>query len=167
MIMRPLWILTGILALSSCQPAPPPPAEEAPAPETAPMSDEDAIRARTEKFEQAVSAGDAKTIGTIFVEDSDLVDQAGGMHHGRAAIEDRYQKLFDGAYKGAQANLEIASIRFVRPDVAVIDGTYELSGIKSPDGVALDPIRGMFTNIFVKANGEWRIHCSRPMLPLT
>jgi uncharacterized protein (TIGR02246 family) len=165
--MRRFTVFAGLLALSSCQSPHPAPAEEAPAPETAPMSDEDQIRTRTDEFEQAVSAGDAKTIGTMFVEDSDLVDQAGGMHHGRAAIEDRYQKLFDGAYKGAQANLEITSIRFVRPDVAVIDGTYDLSAIKSPDGVALDAIRGMFTNIFVKANGEWRIHCSRPMVPLT
>ena len=165
--MRRFWILTGVLAFSACQPAQSPPAAEPAAESPAPASDEDAIRARTDEFEQAVSAGDAKAIGTLFVEDSDLVDQAGVMHHGRAAIEDRYQKLFDGAYKGAQANLEVTSVRFVRPEIAIVDGTYELNGMKSPEGLPLGIVRGMFTNVFVKHDGQWMLHCSRPMLPVT
>jgi uncharacterized protein (TIGR02246 family) len=130
------------------------------------MSDEDMIRARTDEFEQAVSGGDAKAIGALFVEESDLVDQAGAMHHGRAAIEERYQKLFEGPYKGAQANLEITSIRFVRPDIAIVDGTYELNGMKSAEGLPLGIITGMYTNVSVKENGQWMVHCSRPMLPV-
>jgi uncharacterized protein (TIGR02246 family) len=163
--MRRTLLLACVLGVTGCQPAEPPP--EAEPTETAPMSDEDMIRARTDEFEQAVSSGDVKAIGALFVEDSDLVDQAGVMHHGRAAIEERYQKLFDGPYKGAQANLEVTSIRFVRPEIAIIDGTYELNGMKSPDGLPLGMIRGMFTNVSVKQNGQWMLHCSRPMLPLT
>jgi uncharacterized protein (TIGR02246 family) len=157
--MRRIALLTGVLAFSGCQPAAPPPEETT---ETAPMSDEDMIRARTDEFEQAVSNGDAKAIGALFVEDSDLVDQAGAMHHGRAAIEERYQRLFEGPYKGAQANLEITSIRFVRPEIAIIDGTYELNGMTSADGI----VKGMYTNVSVKENGQWMVHCSRPMLPM-
>jgi uncharacterized protein (TIGR02246 family) len=130
------------------------------------MSDEDMIRARTDEFELAVSNGDAKAIGALFVENSDLVDQAGTMHHGRAAIEERYQKLFEGPYKGAQANLEITSVRFVRPDIAIIDGTYELAGMKSAEGQDLPALKGMYTNVSVKENGQWMLHCSRPMLPM-
>ena len=88
------------------------------------------------------------------------------MHHGRAAIEARYQTLFDGRYKGAQANLEIGTVRFVRPDIAVIDGTYALTGMKSAEGQDLPALTGMFTNVSVKQNGEWMLHCSRPMLPM-
>ena len=158
--MRRILFLAGVLALAGCQPAEPPPAE------TAPMSDEDMIRARTDEFEQAVSNADAKAIGALFVEDADLVDQAGNMHHGRMAVEERYQKLFEGPYKGAQANLEISSVRFVRPDIAVIDGSYELSGMKSAEGQDVPAVKGMFTNVSVKQNGQWMLHCSRPMLPM-
>jgi uncharacterized protein (TIGR02246 family) len=126
--MRRIAFLAGVLAFSGCQPAAPPPEETT---ETAPMSDEDMLRARTDEFEQAVSKADTKAIGALFVEDGDLVDQAGAMHHGRMAIEERYQKLFEGPYKGTQANLEITSVRFVRPEIAVIDGTSELTGMKS------------------------------------
>jgi len=161
--MRRIGLLAGVLLLSGCQPAAPPPEETT---ETAPMSDEDMIRAFTDEFEQAVSSGDAKAIGALFVEDSDLVDQAGTMHHGRAAIEERYQRLFEGPYKGAQATLEISSIRFVRPDIAIVDGTYELNGMKSADGLPLGLVKGMYTNVSVKENGEWMLHCSRPMLPM-
>jgi len=161
--MRRIAFLAGVLAFSGCQPAAPPPEETT---ETAPMSDEDMIRARTDEFEQAVSSADAKAIGALFVEDADLVDQAGNMHHGRMAVEERYQKLFEGPYKGAQANLEIASVRFVRPDIAVIDGTYELNGMTSADGLPLGLVTGMFTNVSVKQNDQWMLHCSRPMLPM-
>jgi uncharacterized protein (TIGR02246 family) len=162
--MRQFLLLAGVLSLAGCQPTAEPPPEEAAAP--APMSDEDMLRARTDEFELAVSKGDVKAIGALFVEDGDLVDQAGVMHHGRAAIEERYQKLFEGPYKGAQANLEIGQVRFVRPDIAVIDGTYELNGMKSPDGLPLGMLTGLFTNVSVKQNGEWMLHCSRPMLPI-
>lgn len=161
--MRRIAFLAGVLALAGCQPAEPPPAETT---ETAPMSDEDMIRARTDEFEQAVSQSDAKAIGALFVEDSDLVDQAGTMHHGRMAIVERYQKLFEGPYKGAQGSLDVTSVRFVRPDIAVIDGTYELTGLKSAEGQDLPAVKGMFTNVSVKQNGQWMLHCSRPMLPM-
>jgi len=162
--MRPFFLLlAGVLSLAGCQPAAPPPEETT---ENAPMSDEDMLRARTDEFEQAVSGADAKAIGALFVEDGDLVDPAGVMHHGRTAIEARYQSLFDGRYKGAQANLEIASVRFVRPDLAVIDGTYALTGLKSAEGQDLPALTGMFTNVSVKQNGQWMLHCSRPMLPM-
>jgi uncharacterized protein (TIGR02246 family) len=161
--MRQIAFLAGVLALAGCQPAAPLPEETT---ETAPMSDEDMIRARTDEFEQAVSSADAKAIGALFVEDGDLVDQAGAMHHGRMAVEERFQKLFEGAYKGAQANLEIASVRFVRPEIAVIDGTYALTGMKSAEGQDLPAVKGMFTNVSVKQNGQWMLHCSRPMLPM-
>ena len=160
--MRRILLLLSALAVSGCQPAAPPEQTT----ETASMSDEDMIRARTGEFEQAVSNADAKAIGALFVEDSDLVDQAGTMHHGRAAIEERYRELFEGPYKGAQARLEIESIRFVRPDIAILDGTYELNGMTSTDGLPLGIVKGTYTNISVKENGQWMIHCSRPMLPM-
>jgi uncharacterized protein (TIGR02246 family) len=161
--MRRIAIFAGVLAVAGCQPAAPPPEETT---ETAPVSDEDMIRTLTDQFEQAIGRGDVKGIGATFVEDGDVVDQAGVMHHGRAAVEARWQNLFDGAYKGAQANLEVTSVRFVRPEIAVIDGTYELSGLKSGEGQDLPAVKGMFTNVSVKQNGQWMIHCSRPMLPM-
>ena len=161
--MRTIAFLAGVLALAACQPTEAPPAEST---ETAPMSDEDMLRARTDEFEQAFSNADAKAIGALFVEDADLVDLAGVMHHGRMAIEERYQKLFDGPYKGAAGSLEITSVRFVRPEIAVIDGTYELTGLKSTEGQDLPAVKGMFTNVSVKQNGQWMLHCSRPMLPM-
>ena len=153
----------AVFALAGCQPAAPPPEETA---ATAPMSDEDMLRALTDEFEQAVTRADSKAVAAMFVEDGDLVDQAGVMHHGRAAIEERYRGLFESRYQGAQANLEVTSVRFVRPEIAVIDGTYHLTGMKSAEGQDLPPIQGMFTNLSVKQNGQWMLHCSRPMLPM-
>jgi hypothetical protein len=34
-------------------------------------------------------------------------------------------------------------------------------------GLPLGIIRGMFTNVLLEQDGQWMLHCSRPMLPVT
>ena len=162
--MRRVLLLVSALAVSSCQPAPPPEEKTADAPA---MSDEDAIRARTDEYAQAFSRGDAKAIGAIFTEDGDFVGPDGEMHHGRSAIEQRFQSVFEGAYKGAQVSIDVASVRHLRPEIALVDGDYEISGLKSPDGLPLGPVKGMYTNVWAKKDGRWMIHCLRSMVPVS
>jgi uncharacterized protein (TIGR02246 family) len=131
------------------------------------MSDEDMIRARTDEYAQAFTRGDAKAVAAIFTEDGDFVGPDGVMHHGRAALEQRYQTVFAGEFKGAQASIQVANTRLVRPDIAIVDGTYELNGMKSPEGLPLGLVNGMYTNVWMKKDGQWAIHCLRSMVPVT
>jgi uncharacterized protein (TIGR02246 family) len=159
--MRCIAFLLSVLALSGCRPAAPP--EEGA--ETAPLSDEDMIRARTDEFAQAFTNGDWKAIGALFVEDGDFVGPDGGMHHGRMAVEERYKTAFEGPYRGAKGTIKVDSARFLRPEIALVDGTYELQGVSSAAVQEPTTVSGLYTNIWVKENGEWRIHCLRSMVP--
>ena len=161
--MRRIAFLGGVLAFAGCQPAAPPPEETT---ETAPMSDEDMIRARLEEYEQAYNNGDVKTLGAIFTDEGDLIDPLGNMTHGRAALEERWQKMFAGALKGTTNSIEATSIRLVRPDIAIVDGTSQSFGVKSADGMDVRNVPGMYMSVWVKQNDRWMLHCLRPMLPM-
>jgi uncharacterized protein (TIGR02246 family) len=163
--MRIWCVLAGIsLALVSagCQPA-----AEAPAPtETPAMSDEDMIKERVDAFVAAWSNGDAEAIGVLFTEGADLIGPVGDRHHGRDAIVARYSELFQTMYQGAKVSISMTSTRFLKPDVAVVDGSFEITGMKSADGAEMPPMTGLYTNVTVKQDGSWLIHCSRPMVPV-
>jgi uncharacterized protein (TIGR02246 family) len=130
------------------------------------MSDEDQIRARTDEYQQAFSRGDAMAVAAIFTDDGDFVGPDGVMHHGKAALEERFRGVFDGVYKGAQATIEVGAVKLLRPEIAIVDGTYELKGMKSADGQPI-AVSGLYTNVWVKRDGLWSIHCLRSMIPIT
>ena len=68
--------------------------------------------------------------------------------------------------KGTRIDIEMTSVRHLQPDVAVADGTYEITGIKGPDGEDLPATKGLWMNVNMKVGGKWYIACSRPMVPL-
>src|SRR4051794_21526486 len=52
---------------------------------------------------------------------------------------------------------EDVEIRFIRPDVAIVYVTNELSGLVAPDGQKLPPQREMSIRVFVKNDGRWQV----------
>ena len=149
----------GFLGVA-CQPAPPPEPESAAAPTA-----EDELRALTSEFEAAWAAGDAGAVAALFTEDGDSLT-AQGYSQGRAAVEDGYRQNFEGPFMGTTIAIETTSVRLLRPDVAVSDGTYEISGFEGPDGEDLPPSVGLWTAVDVKTADGWRLACSRPMVPV-
>jgi uncharacterized protein (TIGR02246 family) len=156
-------IMVGGL-LAGCQPA----TEEAPEPEApaeTAMSDEDMLSAQTDAFAAAWAEGDAAGLAALFIEEGDTVGPDGVRFHGREAVQGRYQELLGGMYQGTTVSISQTSTSFPSPDVAVVNGTYEIMGMKTGDGEDME-IKGLYMNVAVKQGGEWKIHCARPMLPL-
>jgi uncharacterized protein (TIGR02246 family) len=162
--MRRIAYLAVVLALSGCEQPAPPPGE--PAAEPAPMSDEDSIRARLDEYETAYNNGDVAALGAMFIEDGDLIDPAGSMTHGRAALEERWRSMFAGAVKGT-TNIEATSIRLLRPEIAIVDGTSQSFGMKAADGTEIRNVPGIYSSVWVKRDGQWLLHCLRPMIPVS
>ena len=144
----------------ACQPAPPPEPETAVEP-----TDEELLGALISDFQAAWAQNDAAAVAAAFTEEGDILT-AQGHAKGRAAVEERYNQVFAGPFKGTTIAVEMTSARLLQPDVAVTDGTYEISGLKSPDGEDLPLTQGLWTIVNVKTADGWRIGCSRPMIPL-
>jgi uncharacterized protein (TIGR02246 family) len=156
-------MVLGFLAVA-CQPAGEPEAgEPVPAAEPA-MSDEDLIRQVAQDFTAAW--GDAKAIGELFAADGDAISLDGQLYSGRDQVVRRYADLFEGIYKDTTVALATTSVRFLQPDVAVVDGSFEIQGMKDADGNDIPTMTGMYMNVAVKEGDRWLIQSSRPMIPV-
>jgi uncharacterized protein (TIGR02246 family) len=118
--------------------------------------EEQAIRKSAEAYSEAFNKGDLEAVMEHWDADADYVDETGKTHKGKAAIASLFKKN-QGNLKGHKLKFEIASVRFLRPEVAVEDGIAELT---APDGTLE---KGRYTAVLVKSNGKWRISSAREL----
>jgi hypothetical protein len=74
---------------------------------------------------------------------------------GQKAIADSFAELF-AASKGLKVRIDVASLRFPAPDLAIEDGT---STVTAPDGTS--PSRARYTNVLIKRDGKWLLSSVR------
>jgi uncharacterized protein (TIGR02246 family) len=126
-------------------------------------ADEEAIQALAQKYMDGWKDGDAKACAEIYVPDADVTQFTGEIDKGREAIETRIATFLE-TYKGTQIKLERSSIRFVKPDLAVWDGTWEISGLPEATGEQA-PTKGLSMVVATKQNGEWLLAAGRSSVP--
>jgi uncharacterized protein (TIGR02246 family) len=91
--------------------------------------EEAALLKNAEAFVEAFHKGDAKAVAAFWTTDGDYTDQTGKLYKGREAIE----KLFKGFFaenKGLKLRIDIASVKFVTPEVAIKEGKWMLSSVR-------------------------------------
>lgn len=106
-------------------------------------------------FVEAFHKGDAKAVAAFWMPDGDYVTEHGHIFQGRKAIENMYAELF-AENKGLKLRIDIASIRFPTPDVAIEDGT---ASVMTADGSA--PSRSRYNNVLIKKDGKWLLSSVR------
>jgi uncharacterized protein (TIGR02246 family) len=128
-------------------------------------ADEAAIRKIADQFALAWGKGDAKSLAALYTTDADYVSSTGLMAKGRAEIEKAYITQLSGVYKGTTLKNAITNVRFLKPDVAITNGTFEVTGLRGPDGKEAPPRKGININVLVKQNGQWLITALRAWVP--
>lgn len=76
-----------------------------------------------ERMCAAWTAGDAQAYGALFTEDSDYVSYDGARARGRVPMVESHDRLFRGVLKDSALVGEVESIRYLRPDVAILHAT--------------------------------------------
>jgi uncharacterized protein (TIGR02246 family) len=122
--------------------------------------DEKALQEQNEAFVAAFNRGDIKAVAEAYAPDADFLSAQGQRVKGRNAVEKYFAKGFAES-KGLKLQHSDSSIRFLKPDVAIADGTWEITG--RPEG---NPARGHYTAILMKRDGQWLIVYDRPMVPV-
>ncbi len=113
--------------------------------------DEAAIRASGAAFIEAYNARDAKKLASLWSPEAVYIDPATGEEIvGREAIEKEFEEAFSDK-KDAKLAVDLGSIEFVSPNVAVIRG---VAHVISPNE---QPEDSEFTSVRVKQNGKWLI----------
>ena len=117
-------------------------------------TDEAAIRKVVQQVQDGWNAHDAKTHAAAFAPDADYVVVNGSHDKGREEIQARHTQLFTSIYKNSRNVATIKSIRFLRPDVAVVHTEWNLefsAGGEARKGHALNTI------VMTKEKGKWSI----------
>ena len=120
------------------------------------QADEDAIRRIVAEMTAASSRGDATAVTGMHARDADFVTGRGERFTGAAEIERRLSAIF--AARGVAVNVTImdVTVRFVRPDVAIVHVTNELRGLTGPDGQQLPAQQELSIRVFTKDDATWR-----------
>ena len=129
------------------------------------MVNEDAVRALYAEFTAAWNRHDPPGLAALFTIDGDHVDPDGRQADGREEIVATFQKQHATVFRETTLSLTVDDVWFLGTDVALVDGTYAITGVKDPSGNDIPPRKGYLTAVLLNERGSWRIAASRLMSP--
>lgn len=88
--------------------------------------DEAAIRGLVDSFIEGWNKGDGAACARPFASDADFTNIMGLRAHSRETIARGHEEILSTIYRGSRGSASVHSIRFVRPDVAVVDADLTL-----------------------------------------
>ena len=119
------------------------------------------IRAIVTAQVAAWNAGDGEAYAKDVAPDVSFTNLFGMVMYGASAFAERHTKILATFYKGTTKHHEIRRIRFVTPDVAIVDIDNEVRGVKRmPAGIAVPAdgvVKTQLMEVFVRHGGRWQI----------
>ena len=109
---------------------------------TANAKDEKEIPKVLTEQAEAWNRHDAKAFSMVFAEDADFTNVVGMSAHGRVEIEKFHAPMFATRFKDTHLKITNTKIRFIKPDVAAVDGWWEMTGAKTQEGKEIPLRRG-------------------------
>ncbi|MGD0414131.1 MAG: SgcJ/EcaC family oxidoreductase [Terriglobales bacterium] len=123
--------------------------------------DETAVRSIIHDEIAAWNSGDAVAFSRHFAADGTFTNIRGQFFTGREAFTEKHDFIFKGVYRGTTMKQDVVSLKFVRPDVAIVETLTAVIGIQKPSpGMSMDEkgrLRSRLLQIMVKDGGEWKI----------
>ena len=104
------------------------------APRAGPTEDEAQVRNGLKHSAEAWNRHDAAAFAMAFAEDADFTNVRGMSAHGRAEIAKFHAPIFATMFKDSFLKIDNIKVRFIKPDVAAVDGWWEMTGATDQDG---------------------------------
>jgi len=117
-------------------------------------ADETAMRANVAQMMNGWNAKSGEQFAKPFADDADYVIINGGQIKSRKVIAKAHQGIFDTIYKNSSISLAVDSIRFLKPDVALVHVTGTLTVTENNSthsGTARQ------TLVMMKTSDKWEI----------
>lgn len=119
-----------------------------------------------EKYETAWQSHDAERLADFFSADSDMIVGVLPRVAGRAAIKQWWNNYFSRIDSGRVISISIESVRFLRPDVALLNVNTITGGTHSETNKALENRKARGTWLATQNDGEWEISALRAHSPI-
>jgi uncharacterized protein (TIGR02246 family) len=127
--------------------------------------DDTALTELVDTFVHGWNAGSGDSLARAFALDADFTNVMGLYAHGRDVIALGHNEILATVFRGTQLQAAINRIRYLRPDVAVVDVSF---GLRRADGQPLDMFPGGQSSaglVATKDSGTWTIAVLRNMIP--
>ncbi len=126
-------------------------------------ADKAAIQSIIQEETNTWNKGDAEGYSKHFAKDGTFTNILGMFFTGQEEFEKRHEQIFTGMFRGTTMKQNIISLKFVRPDVAIIETVTYTSGFSKaglPPGMLLDSkgrLRTRLLQVLVKEGNNWKI----------
>jgi uncharacterized protein (TIGR02246 family) len=123
--------------------------------------DEAAVRALGDNFAKAFLQKNAELRASIFAEDGTFVTPQGDFLQGHVAMVKDFGPEAEAVNGSTQAAFSNYRVRFIKPDVAVVDALLTLRNVNGPDGTIIPVIPVNFLYVAVRHDDRWQIEDGR------
>ena len=124
--------------------------------------DELAVRALGDSFAKAFVEKNAELRASLFAENGTFVTPVGDFLQGRAAMVKDFGPEAQQAVNGnTQAAFSNYRVRFIKPDVAVVDAVLTVHNVNGPDGAIIPVIPINFFYVASRHGDKWLIEDGR------
>ncbi len=156
-----LWVFLAVVASLVLAPAAGAQAPRSSAPRAA-QGEEAALRQLLTEQAEAWNQGDATAWSKDFAPEARFINIAGMAFNGRQEIEQRHAAIFASFFKGSRSQVTVQTVRFLGPEVAVVDTEHEVTGYQGlPPGIratdASGALRTRMRYVLTKVSKKWRI----------
>ncbi|MCC5612692.1 SgcJ/EcaC family oxidoreductase [Nostoc sp. CHAB 5834] len=113
--------------------------------------------------DQAWNKGDAPAYSQSFSSDGTFTNIAGMFFKGHQAFLGQHEVIFKSFFKNTVLNQKIVSLKFIRPDVAILETLCQVSGFAKeglPPRIQLDAkgqLNTRLLQVVTKEAGTWKI----------
>ena len=126
--------------------------------DTTTKRDQVLIEQSIENWNKAWQTKDAKLAAQDYSDEADWTNAFGMKRKGRAEIEKILAEVFSLPFVMAgQSKTAEQSVKFIKPDVALVVTRVERSGQRNPSGEELGTRQTSHLRVFVKSEGRWKI----------
>jgi uncharacterized protein (TIGR02246 family) len=127
--------------------------------------DEAELTGLVDTFVQGWNAGSGEGLARAFALDADFTNVMGLRAHGRDLIARGHSEILATVFRGTRLDAAINQIRYLRPDVAVVDITLTLRGADGQP-LAMFPTGPSSAGVVATRDaGTWAIAVFRNMIP--
>jgi len=124
--------------------------------------DEQPIKDRLNEFQNAWNKEDTAAMAALWAEDGTLINPFGVTAQGRDAMIKVFTQEHAGPFKNTKYSVSEMKIQWVTPDVAIVDATANITGVRAADGSSAPDFPHHVTWVFVKKDGKWMAAAARP-----
>lgn len=123
--------------------------------------DEAAVRGLGDTFAKAFVQKNAELRASLFAENGTFVTPVGDFLQGRVAMVKDFGSEAQAVSANTQAAFSNYRVRFIKPDLAVVDALLTLHNVNGPDGTVIPVIPVNFFYVASRHGGQWLIEDGR------